>query len=485
MRKNFENQLWLDSPPIEAVELNTQCRDEIIPILKSLQHIYKEPELCSKILHLVAQDVNKKSNPKLGRPGFYYWQIFVLASVRLGCNYDYDKLQDIAENHRNLRQIMGVSDLAKIESFDWGRIRDNVALLRPETLEKINHFIVTEGHRFVPKAVEAVRVDSFVTKTNIHYPTEASLIGDGLRKILTFGAKCAETYKVPGWRQNKHLLKKLKSILYKISTTGKGQNSKQRFKKAFKKLCQFADRVILKAVGTRDFVFSKNFCRSEKINKLGSKITFFANAVEYVCEYACRRIFLGEKISNSEKLFSIFEPHTQLINRGKKPNPIEFGHRVLVVEDTAGFICRYEVMDIDEIDQDIAVPTIEKLQNRFQGRIRSASFDRGFHKPENQIELRKILEHPCLPVKGYRKAEIQKREATIKFRKARKKHPGVESAIGALQRGNGLGRCRDKTYLGFKRYIALGILGRNLHVLGKILIARENPNDNARLSKRA
>ena len=89
-----------------------------------------------------------------------------------------------------------------------------------------------------------------------------------------------------------------------------------------------------------------------------------------------------------------------------------------------------------------------------------------------------------VPKPGHVQAERQKREATVEFREARRRHPGVESAIGALQSGNGQDRCRDHTLGGYCRYVGLGVLGRNLHVLGKVLIGRADPKCVAGQSRR-
>ena len=110
MRKPFSAQQRLDCQTVLEVQLNLHCRDEIIPVLRALQHIHGQPKLRKEILDLVAQDVNDASRHDRGREGLDYWQILVLAAVRLGCNLDYDKLQDLAEQHRALRQIMGVGD---------------------------------------------------------------------------------------------------------------------------------------------------------------------------------------------------------------------------------------------------------------------------------------------------------------------------------------------------------------------------------------
>jgi len=108
MRKAICTQRRLDCTAVEHVQLNLDCRDEIIPILRGLQHIYSQPTLRDEILQLVAEDVNRETRDDCGRQGLDLWPILVLAAVRLGCNLNYDKLQDLAEQHRALRHIMAV-----------------------------------------------------------------------------------------------------------------------------------------------------------------------------------------------------------------------------------------------------------------------------------------------------------------------------------------------------------------------------------------
>ncbi len=122
MRKAFSQQQRLDCRSILAVELNLECRDEIIPILAAMQHVYSQPQLRDSILELIAQDVNADSRDDCGREGMDYWEILVLAAVRTGCNLNYDKLHDLAEQHRALRHIMGVGDWEEDTGFSWRRI---------------------------------------------------------------------------------------------------------------------------------------------------------------------------------------------------------------------------------------------------------------------------------------------------------------------------------------------------------------------------
>ena len=203
-----------------------------------------------------------------------------------------------------------------------------------------------------------------------------------------------------------------------------------------------------------------------------------------VCSTAHRRVIKGETVPNKEKIFSIFETHTQLYRRGKQAEPNQFGRLVMVYEDGAGFISHYFVLPRDAQDADVVVEQTRIAQKRHKGQIEDASFDRGLLLSENERQLKSIIEHACMPKRAPRQFAEQMKNASVRFHQARQRHPGIESAIGALQFGNGLERSRDRTEVGFERYIGLAILGRNLHVLGKLLIQHQAPEQAAAHSRR-
>jgi hypothetical protein len=442
------------------------------------------------ILGAIARDVNGKSSARLGRPGLSYWEILVLAGARLGCGYDYDQLQDLAENHRALRQVMGIGDWESEEKdkkrFDWRRIESNLNLLRPATIEHINQAIIQEGHRLEPQAAETVRGDSFVVQTNIHYPTDSSLIADGLRKVLGLAATLAGLFGLIGWRQHKHLHRKARKLVRTIGRIAarKGSGYQERMKQPYRELLAVADMLLTRAETLRETLRKYGTGGGAEALALDKDLETYLQRTRHVCGLARRRVLQGETIPNHEKLYSIFETHTQLYKRGKASEPVQFGRLVLVFEDGAGFITHHHLLPRDKGDRDVVVEQTRMAQKRHRGRIRRGSFDRGFHSPQVQDELAKILEHPCVPMPGSKQAAEQEKTASVEFRNARQSHPGIESAIGALQSGNGLKRCRDRTETGFERYIGLGVLGRNLHVLGKLLIAREAPQSQAAYSRR-
>lgn len=481
MRQPYNVRPTLDCIPIPEVELNLQCRDEIVPILKALQHLYHNENARPAILDLVGKDVNSSSSPKFGRPGLDYWEIVVLAAVRLGCNLDYDKLQDLAENHRKLRQIMGIGTWDEDTVFDWRQIQANITLLRPETIKKRNDLVVAHGHELASKAMATVRVDAFVVETDIHYPTESSLLDDAFRKILPIACALAALLGLGGWRQHKHLRARVHALAVAIAKAArsKRKDKTERLKARYVPLLELAEKLSRRA---RDLEQKAVLSADLDVGVLHQELQHYLALTEQVLDTAQRRILQGETVPNSAKVFSIFEPHTELINRGKTPQPIQFGHNVLVVEDAAGFICDYQVVPTGQHERDIVVATMKELQERHDGKIKVASFDRGFHTPENQEQLAAIVTPPCLPTTGTQGKKPRKE--SVQFRQARQRHPGIESAIGALQSGNGLDHCRDRTEPGYQRYVGLGVLGRNLQVLGKLVLARDSPTCQAAFSKR-
>lgn len=504
MRQAMERQRRLDGGSVSQVVLNLNCRDELIPILRGLQQVYATPKVRDAILKLVERDVSAKSRSDRGRDGLSYWCILVLAAVRLGCDLNYDKLHDLAENHRTLRSIMEIGEFDETH-FSWKRIRDNVCLLQPATIEEISQLIVSQGHKLVPDAVKTMRADSFVVETNIHYPTDSSLIVDGIRKIIELSEPLASSRGLSGWRQHAQLMKTVKSVARQIARIAakKGPNYAERLKPQYVKLLKKSGRVLGRATELLATLKSDTPARpadqagnenvgnenvGNELLELTTLETFIART-QQVREVARRRVIQGEKVPNNEKLFSLFEPHTQLYKRGKAGEPVQFGRLVLVFEDGAGFLTQHRLLKRTESDRDVAVPETRRLQQCFHNQVEELSFDRGFHSPENQDELAKLVKSPCLPKPGFKQAAeqlaAQSTAASVTFRAAQQRHPGIESAIGGLQFGNGQKRCRDRGELGLERYLALGILGRNLHTFGRLLIQREAPQSEAARTQRA
>jgi transposase, IS5 family len=183
-----------------------------------------------------------------------------------------------------------------------------------------------------------------------------------------------------------------------------------------------------------------------------------------------RRVILGQQIPHEEKVFSIFQPHTEWISKGKAGVPVEFGLRVCIVEDQYQFLLHHQVME-KKTDDQVAVSISKEAKERFSN-LSQVSYDKGFHSPENQEALKNEFENVILPRKGKLSQHTRALENTQAFLKARKQHSAVESAINALE-VHGLDMCRDHGITGFKRYVSLAIVAHNIDRIGVILKSQE------------
>ena len=151
MRKTFEPQMTFGQTPIDQIKIDMRARDEIPKLLLGLQHIFCNKKLRDKVFAVLETMVPENIDSKNGRPGMELWKILVMGTIRLNCNWDYDKLQDIVNNHRNIRQMLGHGLMGNYQTYPLQTLKDNVKLLTPEILDKINTLVVPEGHKLLVK----------------------------------------------------------------------------------------------------------------------------------------------------------------------------------------------------------------------------------------------------------------------------------------------------------------------------------------------
>ena len=200
------------------------------------------------------------------------------------------------------------------------------------------------------------------------------------------------------------------------------------------------------------------------------QLSYFAEQASKQINLVMRRVIYNEHIPHSAKIFSLFEPHTEWINKGKAGVPVELGIRVCVLQDQFGFTLHHQVME-KKTDDQVAVSMALKAKARFSS-LQQVSFDKGFWSPANYAELAPAFKRIILPKKGRRTAEEKAREEHVEFKRAKRKHSAVESDINALGH-HGLDKCPDHGIEGFKRYVAMSVLASNLHRLGNLLLQNE------------
>jgi transposase, IS5 family len=222
---------------------------------------------------------------------------------------------------------------------------------------------------------------------------------------------------------------------------------------------------IMKATVTLAVLESKNISNLQDVKTI-EEIKRFTKDSERQISQINRRVILGESIPPDEKVFSIFQPHTEWISKGKAGVPVELGLKVCVLEDQYQFILHHIVME-KQTDDQVALSIIREAKKKFPD-LHSCSFDKGFHSPENQKSLNDALEFLVLPRKGKLSKQAQEKEQSEEFRKEKKQHSAIESAINALEI-HGLDVCPDHGIDGFKRYCALAVVARNIQRIGAIL----------------
>jgi len=482
MRQVINPQLQFGEVDIGAIALDPKSRDDIPQLLRGLQHIYTNPELRARVFaileEVVPAGVNGQADTHTGRPGMEQWKILVLGVLRLGLNADYDRIHELSNEHKTLRQMLGHSGWADGEEDRYGlqTIKDNLRLFTPAILDRINQEVVRAGHTLVKKSPDAalhVRADSFVVETDVHYPTDLNLLWDALRTLIRLVAGLCAQLDIAGWRQSAYQLRQLKKLYRQVqrlkhSTSqdpGKRAAKQEEVRAAHRAYLEAAEALLARMRETRVQLI---VCAVPEA--ILAQIDLYLGDAERQIDQIRRRVLLGQTIPHGEKLFSIFQRHTEWIVKGKAGVPVELGLRVAVVEDQHRFILTHQVMEKTTDDQ-VAVALLEQAQARFPT-IASASFDKGFHSPANQTALAALIPRVVMPKKGKRSEAQRECEAAPDFGRLRRQHAAVESAINALE-VHGLDRCLDHGLDGFKRYVALAVVARNIQRLGALLRQQE------------
>jgi hypothetical protein len=473
MRKVIDMQMKIGEKHIANIEFDPRSRDEIPKLLIGLQSIYCNREIRDQVFKVLMDLVPRDVDPNNGRSGMDLWKILVLGTIRLSCNWDYDKLLEIANNHRTLRLMLGHSAMDHESRYALQTLKDNVSLFTPEVLDKLNQITINYGHDIIGKKPEEelrASCDSFVVETDVHYPTDINLLLDAMRKVIVLIMRLSDSLGLYGWRQGIHLLRKVKKLFRKAqqlkrSTSKDSQKIAKREQliiDAHLAYIKLAESLIARVKETLLSILSPSIVAHLRMQEIVNYITHAERQIDQIR----RRIVEGETIPHHEKVFSIFEEHTEWINKGKAGVPQELGLKVCVVKDQFGFILHHRVME-QETDDQIAVAIIKETKKRFN-ELSSCTFDKGFHSPHNQKELAEILDKVILPRKGKLSAINKEIENSEEFKEARRKHSAVESSINALE-NHGLDRCLDYGIHGFKRYVGLSVLARNIQIIGHIL----------------
>ena len=302
-----------------------------------------------------------------------------------------------------------------------------------------------------------LKTDSFVVKSNVHYPTDYNLLWDSARKCSDFIEKFLKKYpKIKGWRNLMYWYNTLKNKMREIS-----QSNKKSKEKRLKLVCEY--------LKTANLFLQKLNNEKNKLPLQDDEDLMYQLQLDYYMEMLDKHIDLLEKrviknevIPHKEKVFSIFEPYTEWIVKGKRNPTFELGKNMQVTSDQYHLIVNHKVME-HEVDKSTVIPLADSILQKYE--VDSWSFDKGFYTKENKELLSLYINNLIMPKKGKLNQSEKEEEHEPLFKKYRNKHSAVESNINELG-FRGLDRCPDRGYKHFKTYIALGICAYNLHRIG-------------------
>lgn len=467
MRQRFQAQLTLGCTPIEKVKIPHKVKDQLANLLAALQHIYIHREWNEKVFDILSQKITK-GKKVTGRGGMSLWEIFVLSQVRLCLNISYGRLHYMANYDTLLRGILGVlpSDFSSGKEYDYQNIYDNVSLLDDEVLKKINNVIVEVGHEvFKKKETEALRckTDSFVVETDTHFPTDYNLLWDSARKCLD----TVEKLNIPGWRKHKNWynsLKRMMNAVGKASSTG-GKNKETRLRQATEQYLKKA-RALEKKI--KDEVYSHEFIEIQDII-LVILLEYYQMMLSKHIDLVERRLIKGEQIPHEEKVFSIFQPYTEMIKKGKLHPNVEIGKKLAITTDQYHLIIDWQIAN-NQTDNELTRDIANRVLANYK--IQSFSVDRGFSDKEDKNYLEQYIPELIMPKKGKRNKEEKAKEEAPAFKRLKNKHSAIESNINELEH-RGLNRCPNRNERTFKSYIGMSVTAYNLNKIGRKLLEEE------------
>ena len=479
MRHAFPTQPELNILPIEQIRLPLTSRDELPPILAGLQWVWSHPTLKTELFALLEAKVlaGKKAT---GRTGMTLWQILVLGVVRLGLNADWDRMEHLARYDLLLRQMLGLPVTPwgqDPKGFGHQTLRDNVALLDIDVLKEISARIAAAGRAVfaptpgAPLAPLAIKVDTYVLETDVHFPTDLNLLWDAGRKCVDLILKYRDQFghDLPGWRKGKAWRRQLKNCERAASQTGYrgGPNKIARVQRVVREYL-----AVGRALAAKVELSLLELCdQAVSVERWEALAYFHAMLVKHL-DLVDRRLLQEETIPTPEKVYSLFEPHTEWKAKGKQRPAVELGHPFLIASCQHQLIHDFDV-PVGELDVDQSVPVADRLLARYgAGNIASLSFDKGFTRRADRELLSLYIPTVVMPKRGKKNATETEQEHTKQFVALRHAHSAVESEINSLEH-HGLDRCLDVGLPAYLRYVGYGVISYNLHVIGRELLARE------------
>ena len=339
-------------------------------------------------------------NAETGRPGLTPQQILrslVLMRIK---NLNYRELRERIADGYTLRQFTDFycQPVPGHDAFHRGFTR-----LTPETLKAINDIVVQAAVELGLEDGQKLRVDTTVVQTDIHHPTDNTLLWDVVRVVTRLVGRLAaalERRRIKGFRDRTRSARRRMQEIQRM--TSRQRQDQQTA--TYRELIGIAEEVVESArmvLRQTRKARSKDMTTDMVITETRKEIEHFCDLGDRVIDQSGRRVLNGEQVPTTEKLYSIFEPHTDLIKRGKVQTPIEFGHKVFLAESARGLITQYDVLDGNPVDQQHVVISLERHKQTFGDVPELYSSDRGFFSESNVSSCEQQgVKVVCIPQRG-------------------------------------------------------------------------------------
>ena len=428
----------------------------------------------NELVELVRLDLERGlKKPETGRQGLTPEQVLRSLILMRVKNWDYRELRERINDGYTLRKFTAFysQPVPRHNAFNQAFNR-----LSSATVERLNDAIIEAAVDDGLEDGKKLRVDTTVVETDIHWPTDATLLWDTVRVLTRLIGRLREMVprNVPRFPSRKRAARKRMQKLQRMTAS---ERASQQVR-TYKQLLAITEEVLANARRTLEATArsrGKTATDTLTIEELRKDLTDYCPSGDRVVDQARRRVLNGEQVPASEKLYSIFEPHTDLIKRGKINKPIEFGHKVFLAESARGLITQYRVLDGNPCDEDRVESSLKAHRETFGSFPKVFATDRGFDNAGNQKTCRQAR-IPCasIPQRGGKKtAQRQAFEKSPDFKKAQRFRAGIEGRISVLFRGRGMKRCLAQGKERFRVFVGVAVLANNLMKLAELLIQLE------------
>ena len=444
--------------------------------MKHADQVLTDDQIVTAVYEALAKRHPKsRSRGRLGAPAEVVLRLLLLKHVR---NWSYQVLE------REVRANLVYRDFTRVGA---GKTPDAKTMgrwgvaLGPEAIKQIHERIVqiAQGNGLVQG--RRMRVDTTVVETNIHYPTDSSLLGDGVRVLIRTMRKITKIAGEAGAKLcDRSRSLKLRVLDIARAARAKGKPHKQRLERAYGKLLNSTSRVVGQAKRFSGEIAegvkrSTDILKQLALEGLRRELDEMLPRVKQVMKQTRARIFRGDTRSEG-KLLSLFEPSTEIIRKGKAGKPNEFGKMVKLQEAENQIVIDYDVYVRRPSDSDLLIAAMETHRARLGRTPHLVAADAAFYSSRNEAAAKQMgVKRVCIPNRATKSPDRKREQKKRWFRNGQKWRTGCEGRISVVKRRHGLNRCRYKGETGMKRWVGLGVIADNLVNIGREMEKQATP----------